>query len=73
MEEAVSGVKGELATKIYGDDLHTLEDKADQMAAVMSQRARASPTSVVLQVTGQPDLNFDRGPRQGRAMADQRR
>ena len=27
MEEAVSGVKGELATKIYGDDLKTLEDK----------------------------------------------
>ena len=28
MEEAVSGVKGELATKVYGDDLKTLEDKA---------------------------------------------
>src|SRR5208283_2352132 len=25
MEEAVSGVKGELAVKIYGDDLRTLE------------------------------------------------
>src|SRR5579871_3582600 len=31
MEEAVSGVKGELATKIYGDDLHTLEAKADEI------------------------------------------
>ena len=29
MEEAVSGVKGQLATKVYGDDLHVLEDKAD--------------------------------------------
>ncbi len=29
MEEAVSGVKGELATKVYGDDLPTLEEKAD--------------------------------------------
>ena len=27
MEEAVSGVKGELATKVYGDDLKVLEDK----------------------------------------------
>src|SRR5580698_5974075 len=27
MEEAVSGVKGELAIKIYGDDLKTLESK----------------------------------------------
>ena len=25
MEEAVSGVKGELAIKVYGDDLKTLE------------------------------------------------
>jgi cobalt-zinc-cadmium resistance protein CzcA len=27
MEEAVSGVKGELATKVYGDDLTVLEEK----------------------------------------------
>ena len=30
MEEAVSGVKGELAIKIYGDDLKTLEAKGDE-------------------------------------------
>ena len=36
MEEAVSGVKGELATKVYGSDLHALEDKANEIAAVMS-------------------------------------
>jgi len=35
MEEAVSGVKGQLATKVYGDDLHVLEDKAEQIANVM--------------------------------------
>ncbi len=35
MEEAVSGVKGELAVKIYGDDLKTLEDKGDQMVDIM--------------------------------------
>src|SRR6202008_2500854 len=37
MEEAVSGVKGELATKIYGDDLKVLEDKADEIVAVMQR------------------------------------
>ena len=31
MEEAVSGVKGQLAAKIYGDDLRVLEDKADEV------------------------------------------
>ena len=35
MEEAVSGVKGELAIKIYGDDLKTLEDKGDEIVNVM--------------------------------------
>jgi Cu/Ag efflux pump CusA len=31
MEEAVSGVKGQLALKIYGNDLRTLEAKGDQI------------------------------------------
>ncbi len=57
MEEAVSGVKGELATKVYGDDLHTLEDEANQIAAIMSH-VRGIADLGVLQVTGQPDLNF---------------
>jgi heavy metal efflux system protein len=57
MEEAVSGVKGELATKVYGDDLHVLEEKADQIASIMSQ-VRGIADLGVLQVTGQPDLNF---------------
>jgi cobalt-zinc-cadmium resistance protein CzcA len=35
MEEAVSGVKGELATKVYGEDLKVLEEKADQIVDVM--------------------------------------
>lgn len=56
MEEAVSGVKGELATKVYGDDLHTLEDLADQVEAVMSHVAGITDLGV-LQVTGQPDLD----------------
>ncbi len=57
MEEAVSGVKGQLATKIYGDDLHVLEEKADQMVAVM-RRIRGVTDLGVFRVLGQPNLNF---------------
>ena len=58
MEEAVSGVKGELATKIYGNDLHTLEDKASQIEAVMSRVSGITDIGV-FQVTGQPDLDIE--------------
>ncbi|MGD1059636.1 MAG: efflux RND transporter permease subunit, partial [Solirubrobacteraceae bacterium] len=37
MEEAVSGVKGELSVKIYGDDLRTLEQKGNEVVTVMSK------------------------------------
>ena len=37
VEEAVSGVKGELAVKIYGDDLRTLEEKGNEIVSVMSK------------------------------------
>ena len=56
MEEAVSGVKGELATKIYGDDLRTLEDKADQVVSIM-RRVRGIEDLGVFRVLGQPNLN----------------
>ncbi len=45
MEEAVSGVKGELAVKIYGDDLKTLEQKGDEIVERDAQASRASRTS----------------------------
>ena len=56
MEEAVSGVKGELATKVYGDDLKLLEDKADQIINVMRQ-VKGIEDLGVLRVLGQPNLN----------------
>ena len=56
MEEAVSGVKGELATKVFGDDLHVLEDKADEIVAVMRQIQGIEDLGV-LRVLGQPNLN----------------
>jgi cobalt-zinc-cadmium resistance protein CzcA len=58
MEEAVSGVKGELATKVYGDDLKVLEDKADQIVGVMGQ-VKGIEDLGVLQVLGQPNINFE--------------
>jgi len=57
MEEAVSGVKGELATKIYGDDLRLLEEKADEVASVM-RGIKGIEDLGVLRVRGQPNLNF---------------
>ena len=56
MEEAVSGVKGELATKVYGDDLKTLEDKADEIVAIMRKIPGIEDLGV-LRVLGQPNLN----------------
>jgi len=57
VEEAVSGVKGELAVKIYGDDLKTLEAKADEIVAVM-QNVQGVQDLGVFRVVGQPNLNF---------------
>jgi heavy metal efflux system protein len=56
MEEAVSGVKGQLATKIYGDDLRTLEDKADQVVKVMHLVPGIEDLGV-FRLLGQPNLN----------------
>jgi heavy metal efflux system protein len=57
MEEAVSGVKGQLATKVYGDDLHVLEDKAEEVATVM-KKVKGIQDLGVFQVLGQPADNF---------------
>jgi cobalt-zinc-cadmium resistance protein CzcA len=57
MEEAVSGVKGELAIKVFGDDLKTLEEKADQILNVMRQ-IKGIQDLGVFRVIGQPNLNF---------------
>jgi cobalt-zinc-cadmium resistance protein CzcA len=56
MEEAVSGVKGALATKIYGDDLKVLEEKSDEIVSIM-QKIRGVEDLGVFRVLGQPNLN----------------
>jgi cobalt-zinc-cadmium resistance protein CzcA len=56
MEEAVSGVKGELALKIFGDDLKLLEAKADEIVAIM-HGVKGIEDLGVFRVIGQPNLN----------------
>ncbi len=57
MEEAVSGVKGELATKVYGTDLKVLEAKADEITGVMRKIPGIEDLGV-FRVLGQPNLNI---------------
>ncbi|WP_420239225.1 efflux RND transporter permease subunit [Telmatobacter bradus] len=57
MEEAVSGVKGELAVKLYGDDLHTLEKKADEIQSQMAA-VRGVEDLGIFRIIGQPNLNY---------------
>ena len=57
VEEAVSGVKGELAVKIYGDDLRTLEEMGDHIVGVMG-KVRGVQDLGLFRVIGQPNLNY---------------
>ncbi|MGA2991818.1 MAG: CusA/CzcA family heavy metal efflux RND transporter [Candidatus Korobacteraceae bacterium] len=56
MEEAVSGVKGELAIKIFGSDLKDLENKANEIAEVMRKVPGITDLGV-FRVLGQPNVN----------------
>ena len=57
MEEAVSGVKGQLATKVFGDDLAVLEEKANQIVNVM-RHINGIEDLGVFRALGQPNLNI---------------
>jgi cobalt-zinc-cadmium resistance protein CzcA len=57
MEEAVSGVKGELAVKLYGDDLRTLEKKADEIQTQMTS-VKGIEDLGIFRIIGQPNLNY---------------
>ena len=57
VEEAVSGVKGELAVKLYGDDLKTLESIGDQVTGIMSH-VRGVADLGLFRIIGQPNLNY---------------
>jgi heavy metal efflux system protein len=57
MEEAVSGVKGELAVKMYGDDLRVLEEKGEEVVNLMRGIAGVEDLGL-FRVLGQPNLNI---------------
>jgi cobalt-zinc-cadmium resistance protein CzcA len=73
MEEAVSGVKGELAVKLYGDDLRTLEKSAEEIQAQMAT-VKGIEDLGIFRIIGQPNLNFtvdrDQAARWGINVAD---
>ena len=57
MEEAVSGVKGELAVKLYGDNLRTLEHKAEEIQAQMAT-VKGIEDLGIFRIVGQPNFNL---------------
>ena len=57
VEEAVSGVKGELSVKVFGDSLPALEQTADAIARSMRDVPGVEDLNV-FRVLGQPNVNL---------------
>ena len=57
MEEAVSGVKGQLSVKIYGDDLPVLEERARKVVKALRPIPGIEDVGF-FPLIGQPNLNF---------------
>ena len=57
VEEALSGVKGEISVKIFGPDLALLEDKADQVVDVLNSIQGASDVAAI-RISGNSELDI---------------
>ncbi|HEY3325660.1 MAG TPA: CusA/CzcA family heavy metal efflux RND transporter [Novimethylophilus sp.] len=57
VEESLSGVKGEIAIKIFGPDLDILEDKAEQVVGILSG-VRGAADVAAIKVGGQSELDI---------------
>ncbi|BBP02667.1 cation transporter [Sulfuriferula plumbiphila] len=57
VEEALSGVKGEISVKVSGPDLDILEAKAEQIATLLASVRGASDVAAI-KVGGQTELNI---------------
>ncbi len=57
VEESISGVKGEIAVKVFGPDLDILEDKAEQVAAILNSIQGAADVAAI-KVSGQTELDI---------------
>jgi cobalt-zinc-cadmium resistance protein CzcA len=55
--ETLTGTKGQLALKVFGNDLRTLEQTGDEIAGIM-QRVPGITDVKLYRDTGQPNLNF---------------
>lgn len=58
VEEAVSGVKGSLAVKIFGEDLNILEAKADSIYEIMKSIRGVEDLGVIKNL-GQPEFRIE--------------
>jgi cobalt-zinc-cadmium resistance protein CzcA len=55
--ETVTGTKGQLALKVYGNDLTTLEQKGEEVIAIMKRIPGITDVKLYRDI-GQPNLNF---------------
>ncbi len=58
VDEMVTGVRADIAVKVFGDDLHTLKAKADEIAKV-AQGIRGATDLRVERITGQQYLQIE--------------
>ena len=58
VDELISGIRTEAAIKLFGDDLQTLKQKADEIAAIM-KTVNGVKDLKVEQIAGQPYLTVD--------------
>jgi heavy metal efflux system protein len=58
VEEALSGVKGELAIKVFGPDLQVLETKSNQIATILSGIQGAADVAAI-QIAGQSEVDIE--------------
>ena len=58
MEEAVSGVKGQLAVKIYGDDLQDAGSERATRSSTSLRKVNGVEDLGLFRVVGQPNLNL---------------
>ena len=69
--ETMTGTKGELALKIFGDDLKTLEQKGEEVTAVMASIPGMHDVKLLRDI-GQPNLNLTIDRQPGGALWNQR-
>jgi cobalt-zinc-cadmium resistance protein CzcA len=58
VEEAVSGVKGSIAVKVYGDELRSIEDKANKIYGILKTVEGIEDLGVIKNI-GQPELRVE--------------